>query len=103
LCEHELPIRQVYQVAELGKSADQPTRAPAFMQLLLAPGHPVIPGDELDYRDEVMAHIFDPGDPVPKRTLTFTINVTDEGTTRGTPFRVPRTSEHCAASGARTS
>ena len=89
--DQEPTARQVYQVAELGKPAQEPTRAPAFMQLLVAPGQPVIPGDELDYRDEVMSHIFDPGDPAPKRTLTFTINVTDDGMTRGTPFRVRRT------------
>ena len=45
-------------------------------------------------RDEVMAHIFDPGDPVPKRTLTFLIDVTDEGHRKGTPFRVRRTFDH---------
>jgi hypothetical protein len=89
--DQEPTIRQVYQIAELGKPASEPTRAPAFMQLLLAPGHRVIPGDDLDYRDELMAHIFDPGDPVPRRVLTFTINVTDDGTTHGTPFRVRRT------------
>jgi hypothetical protein len=83
-------IRQLYPIAELGKRADDPTRAPAFMQLLVAPGQPVIAGDDLDYRDEVMAHIFDRGDPVPKRTLTFTINVTDDGKTTGSPFRVRR-------------
>ena len=37
-----------------------------------------------------MAQIFDRGNPTPKRTLTFTINVTDEGQTSGTPFRVRR-------------
>src|SRR5262245_5455018 len=61
-------IRQVYPIAELGKPAGEPTRAPEFMRLLLAPGHPVIPGDHLDVRDEVMAHIFDRGNPTPKRT-----------------------------------
>jgi hypothetical protein len=89
--DQEPTIRQVYPIAELGKPAAEPTRAPAFMQLLVAPGQPVIPGDTLDYRDEIMAHIFDPGDPLPKRTLTFTINVTDDGKTHGTPFRVRRT------------
>jgi hypothetical protein len=89
--DQEPTIRQVYQIAELGKPAHQPTRAPAFMQLLVAPGHPVIPGANLDYRDEIMAQLFDAGEPVPRRTLTFTINVTDEGTTHGTPFRVRRT------------
>ena len=84
-------IRQVYPIAELGKPAGQPTRAPEFMRILLAPGHPVIPGDSLDVRDEVMAHIFDRGDPAPNRTLTFNIEVTDEGKTSGSPFRVRRT------------
>jgi hypothetical protein len=84
-------IRQVYPIAELGKPAGQPTRAPAFMRLRVAPGQPVIPGPTLDVRDEVMSHIFDRGDPVPKRTLTFTIEVTDEGKTSGAPFRVRRT------------
>ena len=84
-------IRQLYPIAELGKLATEPTRAPAFMRLLVAPGHPVIPGADLDVRDEVMGQIFDRGDPAPKRTLTFTIDVTDDGTTWGSPLRVRRT------------
>ena len=84
-------IRQLYPIAELGKPDGHPTRAPEFMRLVVAPGQPVIPGDTLDFRDEVMAHIFDPGDPVPKRTLTFDIEVTDEGTTTGPAFRERRT------------
>jgi hypothetical protein len=83
-------IRQLYPIAELGKPADEPTRAPEFMRLLVAPDQPVIPGADLDVRDEVMAHIFDRGDPKPKRTLTFTIEVTDDGHTSGTTFRVRR-------------
>lgn len=84
-------IRQLYPIAELGKPAGERTRAPEFMRLLVAPGHPVIAGADLDVRDEVMAQIFDRADPVPKRTLTFTIDVTDDGHTSGTPFRVRRT------------
>ena len=84
-------IRQLYQVAELGKPAGEPTRAPVFMRLLVAPGHPRIPGDALDFRDEVMAQIFDRGDPAPKRTLTLTVEVTDEGETTGTALRQRRT------------
>jgi len=84
-------IRQLYQIAELGKPADEPTRAPEFMRLLVSSGQPVIAGADLDVRDEVMGQIFDRGDPVPKRTLTFTIDVTDEGITSGTAFRVRRT------------
>ena len=82
----EPTIRQLYPIAELGKPAGEPTRAPAFMRLLVAPDQPVIAGAELDVRDEVMAHIFDRGDPAPKRTLTFTIEVTDEGRHRDRRF-----------------
>ena len=49
-----------------------------------------IEGDSLDFRDEVMAQIYDRGNPVPKRTLRFLIDVTDKGTTRGLPIRERR-------------
>jgi hypothetical protein len=85
--DQEPTIRQLYPIAELEKPAGEPTRAPQFMQLLVPPEQPVIPRADLDVRDEVTAQIFNPGDPVPKRTLAFTIDVTDEGKTSGTPFR----------------
>jgi hypothetical protein len=78
--------RQLYQIAELGKPEGEPTRAPTFMRLLVDPGQPRVPGATLDFRDEIMAQIYDPGDPVPKRTLTFHIEVTDEGSTKGPNF-----------------
>jgi len=78
--------RQLYQIAELGKPDGEPTRAPAFMRLLVDPAQPRIPGEALDFRDEVMAQIYDRGDPTPKRTLTFHIEVTDEGSTHGPTF-----------------
>jgi len=56
------------------------------MRLLFNPGQPRIPGEALDFRDEIMAQIFDRGDPTTKRTLTFHIEVTDEGSTRGQIF-----------------
>jgi hypothetical protein len=83
-------IRQVYQIAELGKPPAEPTRAPEFMQLTVAPGQPVIPGADLDFRDEVMAHIYDPGDPAPKRKLVFDIETSDTGYTHGPAFRERR-------------
>jgi hypothetical protein len=86
-----ISIRQLYQVAELGKPENEPTRAPTFMRLLVAPEHPRIPGEQLDFRDEVMAHIYDKGDPTPKRTLTFNIEITDDGETHGLPVRERRT------------
>jgi hypothetical protein len=84
-------IRQLYPIAELGKPKGEPTRAPAFMRLLVAPGQPRISGANLDFRDEVMAQIFDRGDPFPKRTLTFTIELTDEGETTGPAAKERRT------------
>lgn len=71
--------RQLHEVAELGKAPGAPTRTPRFMKLMLEPGHPVIEGEELDSRDEILAMMFDKGDPAPKRKLTFSIEVTDEG------------------------
>jgi hypothetical protein len=90
LAEKQPTIRQVYPLAELGKEPTDATRAPEFMQLTLAPGQPVIPGDDLDFRDEIMAHIYDPGDPAPKRKLVFDIETSDTGTTHGTPLKQRR-------------
>lgn len=78
--------RQLYQIAELGRSHGEPTRTPAFMRLLVDAGQPRIPGGGLDFRDEIMAQIYDRGDPAPRRTLTFHIEVTDEGSTHGPAF-----------------
>jgi len=83
--------RQLYPIAELGKPDGEPTRAPAFMRLLVDPGQPRIAGEAMDFRDEIMAQIFDRGDPIAKRTLTFHIDVTDEGSTRGPNFLQRRT------------
>jgi hypothetical protein len=82
LVDKRATIRQLHQIAELGKPGGEPTRAPTFMRLLVATDQPRIEGKSLDLRDEVMAQIFDRGDPVAKRKLTFHIEVTDEGTTR---------------------
>ena len=78
--------RQLYQIAELGKPESESTRSPEFMRLLVVPEQPRIGGEALDFRDEVMAQIFDRGDASPKRTLAFRIEVTDDGSTRGTPL-----------------
>jgi hypothetical protein len=84
-------IRQLYQIAELGKPAGEPTRAPRFMRLSVAPTQPRIEGEGLDFRDEVMAQIYDRGDAQPKRALVFSIETTDEGTTAGPAFFERRT------------
>ena len=76
-------IRQLYEVAELAKPPAEPTRAPEYLRLLVAADQPRIAGDGLDFRDEIMHQLYDPGDPVPRRRLKFTIEVTDAGQTRG--------------------
>jgi hypothetical protein len=83
--------RQLYQIAEMGKPEGEPTRCPEFMRLLVASEQPRIEGKELDFRDEIMAQIYERGDGAPKRTLAFNIEVTDEGVTRGTPVFQRRT------------
>ena len=75
--------RQCYEIAELGKADDEPTRSPDFMQLTVSPEQPQIDGNGIDFRDEILAQIYDLGNPTPKRKLVFDINVTDEGKTRG--------------------
>ena len=71
MAEKQPTIRQLYQIAELRKPPAEPTRVPEFMQLTVAPGQPVIPGADLDFRDEIMAHIYDPGDPNLKHKLAL--------------------------------
>jgi hypothetical protein len=55
------------------------------------PEQPRVHGEGLDFRDEIMAQIFDKGDPQPKRSLVFRIQVTDEGSTEGPAFFQRRT------------
>lgn len=75
-------FRQVYEIAELGKPDTEPTRAPEFMRLIAEPTR-ALPGADLDFRNEVLGQIYDEGDRTPRRTLTFHIEVSDQGATRG--------------------
>ena len=83
--DKEPTIRQLYEIAELGKPEDEPTCTPKFMRLLVDKEQARIPGEGLDFRDEIMAQIYDKGDSVdqPRRPLKFRIEVTDEGTRSG--------------------
>ena len=81
--------RQLYEIAELGKAPGEPTRTPQFMQLTVPPEQPVIPGEKLDFRDEIMAQIYETA----QRSLTFRIETTDTGKTRGPGFYQRRTFE----------
>jgi hypothetical protein len=76
--------RQVYPIAELGKPANEPTRAPEYLSLKVSMGHSII--DEDDVRNEILAHIFDKGNPIPQRKLIFDVAVSDTGKHKGFPF-----------------
>jgi hypothetical protein len=81
--DREPKVRQLYEIAELGKPATEPTRCPEFMRLTVDP--PKVPDtrENLDFRDEVLGRIYDRGDPHPKRELIFHIEVSDTGTSKG--------------------
>lgn len=83
LANREPTIRQLYEIAELGKPPGEPTRSPEFLRLLVDEGQRRIEGGDLDFRDEVMAQIYDRGDPDPKREIVFHVEVSDDGETRG--------------------
>jgi hypothetical protein len=87
--DKEATIRQLYEVAELGKRDDEPTRTPKYLRLKIAAGHQK--SDYPDFRDEIMAFFYDSGDPNPKRRLVFDIDVTDEASERGPEFFKVRT------------
>jgi hypothetical protein len=71
--------RQLYEIAELGKSKDTPTSCPRFMRLTVAKETPPVSGAGADFRDEVLATIYDRGNPTPQRKLVFDIAVSDTG------------------------
>jgi len=76
--------RQLYEISALGEEHGAPTRTPRFMRLTAAEDTPDV--DEDDYRDEIMAYIYDRGDATPKRRLVFDISVSDTGKSKGFLF-----------------
>ena len=76
-------IRQLYEIAELGKPPGTPTRCPQYMQLRIISDK--IGGDDetADFRDEVLTQIYDRGNPRRQRDLVFQIEVSDTGEVRG--------------------
>ena len=67
--------RQVFEVAELGKPPDVQTVAPEHMLFKMTAGQRKIEGRRLDFRDEIYAHIFNPGDAHPTGVMEFDISV----------------------------
>ena len=81
--DRRITVRQLYEIAELGKPSDTATVGPTYMQLAVV--GPEVSGDDdtADFRDEVMAHIYRRGIREPQGKLTFEIQVSDTGTVRG--------------------
>ena len=78
-------VRQLYEIAELGQSEGEPIVTPGHLLLKMAEGQPRIEGRELDYRDEIYAHIFKPGNPEPTGSIDFDISVSDTVRRSGIP------------------
>ncbi|HTN84013.1 MAG TPA: hypothetical protein VL242_10015 [Sorangium sp.] len=77
--------RQLHEIAELGKPKGERTRCPEHMLLKMAPRQARIQGEDLDFRDEVYAHLFKPGAPEPTGSIVFDISVSDRGESVGIP------------------
>lgn len=77
--------RQLYEIAEIGKPEGEATRSPRFLLLKMKPGQRRIAGDDLDFRDEIYAHLYPDGGDEPTGTIGFDIFVSDEGTSTGIP------------------
>ncbi len=75
--------RQLHEIAELEKPDGEATNAPKYLVLKMADGQPRIPDGNLDFRDEVYAHVYDAGATTPSRTLSFDIKVSNQATVRG--------------------
>ena len=81
IADREIAFRQTYEIAEMGKG-EEPTQAPRFMRIKVASDQPRIDSQD-DFRNEIMAQIYDSGDSTPKRKLEMIVEVSDEGHTVG--------------------
>jgi hypothetical protein len=81
-------VRQLHEIAELGKPEGELTKAPRLMLLKMTPGQPRVGGEGLDFRDEIYAHVFKPGDTDPSGSIEFDLSVSDSARRSGiAPFR----------------
>jgi hypothetical protein len=78
-------VRQLHEVAELGKAADERARTPDHMLLKMTPGQRRIEGDKLDFRDEIYRHIYELGASEATGSMEFDISVSDKGRKSGIP------------------
>ena len=81
--DRRISIRQLYEIAELGKPAASSTVCPTYMQLSVTGPKVSEDDDTSDFRDEVLAHIYEPGTGRKAGKLVFQIQVSDTGTVKG--------------------
>jgi hypothetical protein len=79
-------VRQLYQLAELGKPAGAKTRTPRYMRLILS--SKIAGGNNLDFRDQILAHFAGSGTNGAAPTLEFDIEVADDARFRWFGTRV---------------
>lgn len=80
IADTRITERQLYEIAELDKSAAQPTSCPRFMRLTLSGQTPRSHGSGIDFRDEILSILYNRDDPFPSgRQLIFDIAVSDVG------------------------
>lgn len=75
--------RQLYEIAELGKSPNHPTSCPRFMRLSVSEETRRLSGSRGDFREEILDIIYDRGNPEPPHPLIFNIEVSDKGKKHG--------------------
>ncbi len=71
--------RQLYEVAELEVPKGTRTNCPRFMKLQVEGEDLPVGGSDADFRDEILARMYDRGETAPKRPLNFGIYVSDKG------------------------
>ena len=81
--DKEPELRQLYEIAELGKPEGEETVAPTHMLLKMTEGQLRVEGGELDFRDEIYAHLFRKGDSGPAGSIDFDISVSDHARRKG--------------------
>ena len=81
--DRKTTIRQLYEIAELDKPAGTATCCPKFMQLKMRSPKLGHEDETVDFRDEVLAQIYERGNPVKKHDLIFDIEVSDDGEVGG--------------------
>ncbi|WP_050031080.1 hypothetical protein [Verrucomicrobium sp. BvORR034] len=72
--------RQLYEISEFttGAPVSNPS-CPRFIKLTTAKGTVEVGGEGVDFRDEILAIMYDRGDATPKRPLVFDVAVSDVG------------------------